>query len=116
MDTISGATVQPPTQFRIDVNPQQGAVHVVPIGELDVDTTHELQARLDELRSSGFEDVVLDLRKLTFLETTGIALLVAEAERARSIGFSFDVIEGQPAIQRVLDLCGVRAQLRLRHA
>ena len=87
----------------------------MPIGELDVDTTHERQARLDELRCSGFEGFVLDLRKLTFLETTGSRCLWPRLT-ARSIGCRFDVIDGQPGVQRVLDLCGLRAQLRVRRA
>jgi anti-sigma B factor antagonist len=96
--------------FRIDVYPQGEVVRVVPAGELDLATAGELEAQPQELR--GFEHVVLDLRKLTFLDSTGIRLIFSEDRSARSSGRDFSLINGPPAVQRVLDICGLSDQLR----
>jgi anti-sigma B factor antagonist len=100
--------------FAVDLHPERETVRVAPRGELDLGTVEMLGAQLRELRDSGFEYVVLDLRKLTFMDSTGIALILAEDRAARSNGHDFSLIGGPPAIQRVLDACGVAERLRFR--
>jgi anti-anti-sigma factor len=98
--------------FRIDVHPERTVVRVAPAGELDIETAPALAAELQELRDSGFDCIVLDLRRLTFMDSTGIALLLAEDGCARRNGHDFRLISGPPAIQRVLEICGVDGLLR----
>ncbi|MDP1849261.1 MAG: STAS domain-containing protein [Solirubrobacteraceae bacterium] len=97
----------------MSVHPQRGAVRVAPCGELDVASAASLQAQLDELRVAGFEHVVLDLRELTFMDSSGVRLILGEDRLARSAGRRFSLIAGVPAVQRVLGVCGVSAQLDL---
>ena len=99
--------------FRIDVHPERDAVRVVPVGELDVATAPELEAQLRELGRSGFERVVLDLRGLRFVDSTGIrAILIADRDAGAS-GHEFSLIGGPPAVQRALELCGLLERLRV---
>lgn len=85
---------------------------VVPVGELDVATAATLEAQLRELRGSGFEHIVLDLRELTFMDSHGIALILAEDRFAHANRRELSVIDGRPPIRRVLDACGVRQHIR----
>ena len=101
-----------PSQFQIDVHPERMVVRVAPAGELDVSSSSLLADQLAELRDSGFDRIVLDLRGLTFMDSTGIALILAEDRSARDNGHSFSLIGGSPAIQRVLEICGVARLLR----
>jgi anti-anti-sigma factor len=105
-------SAQAPQPFRVDVHPQRGVVRVVPVGELDLASVGGLEAHLRELRDSGFAHIVLDLRELTFIDSTGIRLILAEDGFARSRGRDFSLIDGPPAIARVLDICGVRTHVR----
>ena len=98
--------------FRIDVHPERTIVRVAPAGELDIATVSLLAVQLQELRDSGFDRIVLDLRKLTFMDSTGIALLIAEDRAARDDGHDFTLISGPHAIQRVLEVCGIAGLLR----
>jgi anti-sigma B factor antagonist len=100
--------------FRVEVRPERDAVRVVPVGELDVDTAGELEAQLDELLDAGFDTVVLDLRELDFIGSTGIRAILLGSERARDAGCDFSIISGSPAVQRVFDVCGLLEQLRFR--
>jgi anti-anti-sigma factor len=102
-----------PQALRVDVHAEREVVRVAPAGELDIATAGVLAAELHELRDSGFDCIVLDLRRLTFMDSSGIALIVAEHRCARSNGHDFTLISGPPAIQRVLELCGVATLLRL---
>lgn len=100
--------------FQVDVHPERTVVRVAPAGELDLATADTLAAELRELRDAGFDHVVLDMRRLTFIDSTGIALLLSEDRRARKDGHDFVLISGTPAIQRVLEICGVAGLLRYR--
>lgn len=98
--------------FRVDVHPERARVRVEPIGEVDLATADILREQLRELRESGFHEVVLDLRRVTFLDSTGIALILTEDRHAREAGLVFTLISGPPAVQRVLGMCGVIDELR----
>ena len=76
MDKTADRSLQSGTPFRVDVHPERDSVRVVPVGELDTATADELQTKLCELREAGFDRVVLDLRELEFLDSTGLRLLV----------------------------------------
>ena len=91
--------------FRIEVHPERGVVRVAAVGELDLATAAQLQAQIAELRRAGFERVVLDLRQLTFMDSSGVSLILDEERSARRKGQGFALIGGPPPIQRVLSLC-----------
>ena len=91
---------------------REGGVHrLTPIGELDIATVPLLESAFDAVfRDDGVEIVVVDLTELTFMDSTGVHLLLRmraaceDADRLR-------VINGSRAVQRVLDVSGVRAHL-----
>ena len=62
------------------------SVRVAPVGELDIATVDKLRAEVDRLRESGFTKLVLDLRGVRFLDSTGLRLVLeldAAAKRPR---------------------------------
>ncbi|HWE08246.1 MAG TPA: STAS domain-containing protein [Solirubrobacteraceae bacterium] len=91
---------------------REGAVHrLTPIGELDIATAPLLETAFEAvLEDDDAGMIVVDLTELSFMDSTGIHLLVrmqaacADADRLR-------VINGSPAVERILDLSGVRAHL-----
>ncbi len=64
----------------IEVQPDTTAVTLALEGELDLATIGTLRACLDEL-DRGFRTVILDLRRLTFLDSSGIGLLARTRAR-----------------------------------
>lgn len=60
----------------------QGSVRVRLRGELDLSGAGRLEESLDRLAADG-RPVVLDLRELTFMDSTGLRVLLQAAERAR---------------------------------
>lgn len=90
--------------FRVDVEPSREHVRVAPVGELDLATTAVLKAEIDRLRETGFDRLVLDLRRLRFMDSTGLRLVLEFNAAARSSGWSFSLIRGPAAIQRLFEI------------
>ncbi len=100
--------------FRVEVRPQEDGVRVVPIGELDLATVDEVDARLFEAFARGVSNVVLDLRALRFMDSCGLHLVLSCDAQAKHGGTNFTLIDGSPAIQRLFDLADVRGGLSFR--
>jgi anti-anti-sigma factor len=96
-----------PEPFRCDVEPMRGWIRVRPCGELDLSTVDRLDGTLRELREAGFDQLELDLSALTFIDSTGLRLVLAWDGEARRDGMSLRLRPGPPAVQRVFELTGV---------
>lgn len=101
-------------EFCVEVVPHREVVDVVPVGELDVATVARLDAELRELLEAGFRRFVLDLRKLTFMDSSGLRLILTVHELARSDGLEVTLVPGPDAVQRVFEICGIVDQLPFR--
>jgi anti-anti-sigma factor len=78
-------------------------------GELCLASASRLLERLEEL-DRGFARLLLDLRRVTFIDCTGIGLLVQIQSRMRYDGLDFAVsVGGAPA--RTLKLVGLHDHL-----
>ena len=95
-----------PQPFTINSTPcADGTVRVSLEGELDVATAPELLDALDELRSKDtwFE---LDLRKLQFMDSTGLRAVIRVSKQVSEEGRTMRVIRGPDLIQRVFEITG----------
>jgi anti-anti-sigma factor len=99
-------TSQPPKSepFRCDVVPARRAVHVKPLGELDLDTAPVVARELQQLRDAGFDDLVLDLQGVTFADSTALRMMLVWTELSRADGFAFRLVRGPACVQRLFDL------------
>ena len=92
---------------------REGGVHrLTPIGELDLATAPLLESAFDAVfRDDDAEMIVVDLTELSFMDSTGIHLLLADARAPCGDADRLRVINGSRAVERLLDLTGVRAHL-----
>jgi anti-sigma B factor antagonist len=97
--------------FRCDVEAEHGHVRVTPYGELDLATAPDVELRLRELRESGFDRIVFDLRELAFMDSTGLRLVMREHMASQADGREFALIRGAPAVQRIFEVACVTDQL-----
>jgi anti-anti-sigma factor len=88
-----------------------GAVIVSADGEIDLETSPELGRALDDALAATAR-VVVDLRSVTFMDSTGISLLLTTAEQARRASVELS-IEPSAVVRRVLRLTGVEHVLPL---
>jgi anti-anti-sigma factor len=80
---------------------------VVVAGELDILTAPRLERVVDDVIEHGVGRLVLDLRDVEFLGSSGIAIVERLLERARADGFSTAVVRGRSGVQRVLEIAGL---------
>ncbi|GAA4606994.1 STAS domain-containing protein [Actinoallomurus liliacearum] len=87
-----------------------GTTVVVARGELDAGTARNLEAFLAEVLHDG-DDLVFDLAGLTFMDTSGLGVILAAGERTRRLGGTPRLagLRGGPA--RVVALTGVASAI-----
>lgn len=101
------------THFNVDVHNQDGAVIVSVSGELDLASSQVLETALERITPSDAPLVILDLRKLEFMDSTGLSVLVRGQQRAEDNGQRFGLAGGSQQVQRLLKLTGVADRLAL---
>ncbi len=74
---------------------------VVLTGELDLSTAPEVEQALADAEEQQPERVVIDLRQLVFLDSTGLRVVLAADGRARRDGRRLEVVPGPPQVHRV---------------
>jgi len=80
-------------------------------GELDLANAGALEEVLDEAFANDASRIVVDMSALTFIDSTGIALLVTALGRDSDAGRLRFVLSEAPAVARVLKLTGVEERL-----
>jgi anti-sigma B factor antagonist len=104
-----------PTEFSVH-SVRTGKVHrLTPVGELDIATVAMLETEFEAAYTDddGETIIVLDLRRLEFIDSTGIHLLLRVAERCTDD--QLRVIGGPPALQRLLEITGIGDSLPIIH-
>jgi anti-sigma B factor antagonist len=103
-----------------DVNPltvtaarEDDGVRVTLAGELDIGSAPEVEEVLRKVESDGVQTLTIDLRGLTFMDSTGLRMLVAADKRAKDEGRALRIIRGPAPVQRILDLTGLGDKLPL---
>ena len=98
--------------FRIDVEPARDSVRVAPVGELDLATVDKLRAEVERLRESGFARLVLDLRGVRFLDSTGLRLVLELDQAAKADSQELLLIRGSAVVQRIFEVTQVSERLQ----
>lgn len=99
--------------FAIRVDRNASATRIVPAGELDIATTPALEQAIAEATTAPGAALVLDLRELTFMDSTGLRTLAQTNARAEADGFTLAIWRGSRQIERVLEISGLGALLPL---
>jgi anti-sigma B factor antagonist len=82
-----------------------GRAHVALRGELDLATVGEAEEALAEIeRAPSAATLVIDLRALRFMDSTGLHFLLGAETRARGRGGRLLVVRGPEAVDRVFRL------------
>jgi anti-sigma B factor antagonist len=94
----------PPVPFEVH-DAVCGGRHTLSLhGELDIYSAGELKAMLLEVVRDGTSGVTLDLSGLTFMDSTGLYMVLFGRELTERHGCDFSLIPGSPKIQHVFEL------------
>ena len=90
--------------------PAPGRLIVAMGGEYDIASIQHLSAELDALLQRHAESVSLDMTELTFMDTSGVALLLRIANHFGPI----EVRGASPLIRRTVQALGLSERLRMQ--
>jgi anti-sigma B factor antagonist len=82
-------------------------------GEIDVTSGSALRDRLLALLNRGVDSLVVDLRGVTFIDSTGAGSLLRIFHRQSLLGGSIHFVADQPAVLRVFDLLQLTRRLHV---
>lgn len=100
--------------LRLTVRRQGALVRIEVHGELDLATSTDLSALIDQVTGEPGQTLVVDLRALTFCDCAGLNVLVHQHHRLRERGGTLILLRPPPRIQQLLTLIGLDHQLHIR--
>ena len=80
-------------------------------GELDLAGAGTLERELNRLESDLPATVVLDLRDVDFMDSSGLRVIATSAQRALRHGQRFALVPGAAQVMRVFDITRMRERL-----
>ena len=92
--------------FDVRVESRNGVARVAAIGELDLGTASTLGDQLIEVERDGVRNVMLDLRDVSFVDSSGLRVILQAWQRAQSNGHRFVVVGVSQAARRLCDITG----------
>lgn len=94
-------------QFEIRESPERDRLRLTLLGELDLSCASGLEARLGELQAEN-RSVVIDLSRLDFMDSTGLAIMTRAINSSRAGRWNF-VIDPDlsPQVRRLFSLTAV---------
>jgi anti-sigma B factor antagonist len=99
--------------LEIETEVADGLVRVALKGELDLSTVGKVEEELESLEAGGAKLIVLDMSRLTFLDSTGLRCLVTADQRAREAGRRLVLVRGPDAVQRVFTITRLEERLEM---
>jgi anti-sigma B factor antagonist len=97
---------QPPFGTRVEEH--DGVAVMALSGELDKATVPILRENLAPLEGNGVSTIVLDLRDLTFIDSSGLLAFLEARRRAMSNGHRLVMSGASSAAQRLFELTGTQ--------
>jgi anti-sigma B factor antagonist len=96
--------------FEIEIIERDEAVVLVVEGEIDIATAPLLEQRLTEAEAGDAPRLIVDLDRVSFMDSTGLQVLVAHA-LSETNGRRIRLTKGSPQVQRLFTVSGMADHL-----
>ena len=100
-------------EFGVEVSRDRDTALITVRGELDLASGPALESELGNISPTETQLVIIDLRELDFMDSTGLSIIVRAHQRLADDGCELSLVRGTPQVQRLLDLTGITARVRL---
>ena len=105
---ISGAMERDASPFELFSERTEGAEHIRVSGELDLSVIGEVDREVRRAEAGDASSILLDLKRLEFLDASGIRLLVDASVRSEVNGGRLRIARSSSTqVKRVFELTGV---------
>lgn len=99
--------------FDVATSSDGGAQVFLLSGELDIATADRLTAELEAVETAADARRVIDLSGLTFMDSTGLRVLIAANRSAAEGGYELVIVTGESPARRVLELTRMDEHMRV---
>jgi anti-sigma B factor antagonist len=96
--------------FEIEIIERDGALVLVVEGEIDIATAPLLEQRLTEAEAGDAPQLIVDLDRVSFMDSTGLQVLVAHT-LSETNGRRIRLTKGSPQVQRLFTVSGMAEHL-----
>ncbi|MCO5310553.1 MAG: STAS domain-containing protein [Austwickia sp.] len=93
--------------LEVSVTQERGIWVVTAVGDVDVSNAAKLRDALDRVLADGESRLVVDLRGVSFMDSTGLGILVGRLKVVRARRGSMRLVCVAPRMLRVLDITGL---------
>lgn len=101
-----------PEPLRIELEPRRDTIVLAAHGDIDLDTAGQLEQQLSDLLERGFRRVVLDLRKVSFLDSTGLHVVLDASAASGRAGVEFAIVQGPTPVERLFEVTQTESALQ----
>lgn len=109
--TAVGCDSRDMTTFDIDITNSDGSTRLALRGEFDIAYAPQLEREIRRFAEAGGNRLVIDLRGLSFIDSTGLRIVLEARQRAANSGFDLEIVRGPEQVQRVFELTGLEDHL-----
>jgi len=109
--------MDPSAEYGVDMSELGAQLEISPTprgwrlaGEIDAHTAPELAAAMAHLPEG---DVIIDVADVSFMDSSGLRVLIDGSSRARDAGGDLIIAHPTPGISRLVEISGLAGQLRL---
>ena len=99
-------------ELKVDLRQEGEKLFVDLQGDLDINSNKEFKEKVNSVQ--GVKKITVNCENLSYIDSTGIGVLVGIAHRAQEIQVVFVVAHPQKNVARVFDLLGVTEDLNVR--
>ena len=94
--------------IKVNVRQSEGDAYVVELaGEIDVYTSPKVKDAITELIDQGHYNLVINLEKVRYIDSTGLGVLIGGLKRVREHGGSVSLVCTNPQIKKIFDITGL---------
>ncbi|HEX6116573.1 MAG TPA: STAS domain-containing protein [Solirubrobacterales bacterium] len=82
-------------------------------GEIDLSTVPEAERLITDAEAGRPARLVIDLSEVTFMDSSGLRVLLTAHRRAEEAGRGFAIVKGGDTVNRLLEVTGLSERLEL---
>jgi anti-sigma B factor antagonist len=108
---MTGAAGPQPSALEIDSELSADTARLTPSGELDIATAPQLEQEVRSLLSRAVRRVVIDLSRLTFVDSSALRLFIVLNERSAKEGWTLALVRPTGQVRAVFEITGAEENL-----
>jgi anti-sigma B factor antagonist len=107
----AGGTPPPQSALEIDSELRGDTARLTPSGELDIATAPQLEQEVRSMLARSVPNVLIDLSRLTFIDSSALRLFIVLNERSSSDGWKLSLIRPTGQVRSVFEITGAEDSL-----